>query len=68
MIVYREYNIKPYKEVPTSYLITTTGEGGSIPKALYGMFTSVSICKKLIDDYLEEKEKANDKKASKRGI
>lgn len=65
MIKYKNYYIKPCKDVPTSYVISTPGIGSSIPKEFYGVFTSVGLCKTLIDFYAEKKEKVDDKKASK---
>jgi hypothetical protein len=68
MIEYRGYRIKPNKAVPTCYEITTPGIGSSIPKVLYGLYTSVGICQKNIDDYIEIRDSTNDKKTSKRGV
>lgn len=65
MIEYKNYYIKPCKETPTSYVISTSGIGSSIPKEFYGVFTSTGLCKSLIDTYLEKKDKLDDKKASK---
>ena len=63
MIEYRGYQIKPHKQLPTSYVVATTGQGGKIPDVLGGLFTSTGLIKKLIDQYLEGKT-ANGKKTN----
>lgn len=49
------YDIKPHKEVPTCYIIVTSGKGGKIPDVLSGLFTTPDIAKATIDKYLETK-------------
>lgn len=67
MQIYKDYQIKPHKEYPGTLIIVTDGKGGKIPDCMAGMFTSVKICQKLIDDYLAAKEANDVKKASKTG-
>lgn len=54
---YEGYDIKPHKEVPTSYIVVTSGKGGKIPNVLDGMFTSRAVAKDKIDTYLRSKVK-----------
>lgn len=49
---YRGYQIKPQKEIPSSYVIVTSGRGGKVPNVMTGLFTSVTWCKNVIDTYL----------------
>ena len=61
---YKNYYIKPHKEVPTCYIIVTTGKGGKIPDCLSGMYTTRTLAKLEIDLYLDNKpvkEKEDDK-------
>ena len=51
------YDIKPHKEIPTSYIVVTSGKGGKIPVCLEGVFTSRQIAKDKIDTYLRSKIK-----------
>lgn len=53
---YQGYDIKPHKEIPSNYIIVTSGKGGKIPASLEGLFTSVGLAKTLIDRYLEKKD------------
>lgn len=57
MIIYQGYQIKPHKEVPTSYIVVTDGKGGKIPDVLSGLFTAPVIAKEAIDKYLASKPK-----------
>lgn len=57
MIIYKTYQIKPHKVVPTSYIIVTDGKGGKIPDMLTGVYTSPTVAKLAIDMYLEKKPK-----------
>lgn len=52
---YNGFQIKPSKQMPSSLIVATAGLGGSIPKALEGLFTSYPIAKAQIDAYLETK-------------
>jgi hypothetical protein len=52
---YNGYDIKPHKEVPTNYIIVTSGKGGKIPAIMEGLFTSVTVAKQVIDKYLASK-------------
>jgi NCAIR mutase (PurE)-related protein len=63
VIIYKGYQIKPHKSVPTVYIIVADGKGGSIPSVMEGVFTSPTIAKETIDRYKKEPE--NDKKVSK---
>lgn len=54
-IEYRGYIIKPHKETPTNYSVSTAGKGGKIPNVLDGLFTTPSYAKLTIDTYLESK-------------
>jgi len=54
---YEGYDIKPHKEMPSSYIVVTSGKGGKIPVCLEGMFTSRAIAKEKIDVYLRSKVK-----------
>lgn len=52
---YNGYDIKPHKEIPTSYIIVTSGKGGKIPAVMEGLFTSVTYAKTVVDKYLASK-------------
>lgn len=52
---YKGYDIKPHKEVPTCYIVVTSGKGGKIPDVLSGLFTSPAVAKYEIDRYLDTK-------------
>jgi hypothetical protein len=68
MIEYEGYLVKPYKEVPTSYVVVTAGRGGKIPDVLSGLFTSPAIAKGEIDRYLATKpRKEKDAEAGDKG-
>lgn len=54
---YEGYDIKPHKEIPTNYIVVTSGKGGKIPACLEGLFTSRQIAKDKIDYYLRSKVK-----------
>jgi len=56
MIEYQGYQIKPHALLPTSYIVVTAGQGGKIPAVLDSFYTSPSIAKTAIDDYLKMKE------------
>lgn len=60
MIHYEGYDIKPHKEIPTSYIIVTSGRGGKIPNVLDGLFTTPVYAKAAIDTYLATKVKKED--------
>jgi hypothetical protein len=64
MIVYRGYQIKPYKEVPTALIVATEGQGGKIPDCLAGMFTSTTVAKRDIDNYLDNRGKKKNETVS----
>jgi hypothetical protein len=57
IVQYEGYDIKPHKEVPTNYIVVTSGKGGKIPAMLEGLFTSRAIAKDKIDTYLRSKVK-----------
>lgn len=57
MIIYKGYQIKPFKAVPSVLIIVTDGKGGKIPDILSGMYTSPVVAKLAIDQYLEKKPK-----------
>lgn len=68
--VYQGYQIKPYKEVQTSYIIVTDGKGGKIPDVLSGFYTSREYAKLAINSYLNskiKKDKADAEEGAKRG-
>lgn len=52
---YEGYQIKPFKESPSLYVIVTSGRGGKIPDVLVGLFTSKTLAKQNIDLYLSTK-------------
>lgn len=54
------YEIKPHREVPTSYIVVTAGKGGKIPNILGGLYTTPAYAKEAIDKYLETKPKKED--------
>lgn len=62
---YRGYIIKPLVAVPTSYHVATAGQGGKIPAVLDSLFTTPTIAKAAIDDYLNKKEEESNAKASR---
>lgn len=51
------YDIKPHKEVPTCYIVVTSGKGGKIPDCLSGLYTSRTYATQAIERYLESKPK-----------
>lgn len=57
MIIYNGYQIKPYRDVPSVYIVVTDGKGGKIPNVLSGMFTTPTYAKEAIDLYLVTKKK-----------
>lgn len=57
IIEYNGYQIKPHREIPTSYIVVTAGKGGKIPNLLDGLFTTPSYAKETIDKYLASKVK-----------
>lgn len=57
MIEYKEYQIKPHKDMSSHVIVVTAGRGGKIPQVLDGMFTSATVAKEHIDRYLETKKK-----------
>lgn len=57
IISYNGYDIKPHKEVPTNYIVVTSGKGGKIPNVLDGLFTTTVYAKEAIDKYLATKVK-----------
>lgn len=61
MIEYKGYQIKPHREIPTMYIVVTSGKGGKIPNMLEGGFTSPTYAKETIDVYLGSKGQVNDK-------
>jgi negative regulator of replication initiation len=52
MVIYKGYQIKPHKIMPTCYVVVTDGKGGKIPAVLDSLFTSTGIAKETIDNYL----------------
>lgn len=58
--VYEGYEIKPAREIPTSYIVVTAGKGGKIPNILSGMYTTPTYAKEAIDKYLASKSKKED--------
>lgn len=56
MVEYQGFQIKPYKEAPTCYVIVTAGRGGKIPNVLSGMYTTPTYAKEAIDLYLATKK------------
>ena len=57
MIKYRDYQIKPHREMANHVIVVTDGKGGKIPMVLDGMFTSATVAKEHIDRYLETKKR-----------
>lgn len=57
IVEYKGYDIKPHKEVPTNYIIVTSGKGGKIPAVMEGLFTTRVYAKDVIDKYLAVKQK-----------
>lgn len=66
MLEYKGYQIKGHKEFPSLSIVVTAGQGGKIPDALSGMFTSGGIAKLAIDKYLETKPKKEEKDGKQR--
>lgn len=60
---YHGYDVKPHKEVPTCYIVVTSGKGGKIPDVLSGLFTSRTIATQAISKYLDTKPKKEPKDA-----
>ena len=58
--IYEGYEIKPAREVPTSYIVVTAGRGGKIPNILGGLYTTPEYAKADIDKYLTTKTKKED--------
>jgi NCAIR mutase (PurE)-related protein len=58
--IYEGYEIKPHREMPTSYIVVTAGKGGKIPNVLNGLYTTPAYAKEAIDKYLETKTKKED--------
>lgn len=54
MLIYKGYQIKPYKSAPKTYIVTIDGHGGSAPECLRGMYTSPQFAKYDIDRYLDK--------------
>jgi hypothetical protein len=57
IVSYNGYDIKPAREIPTSYIIVTSGKGGKIPNILSGLYTTPTYAKEAVDKYLETKPK-----------
>lgn len=57
IIEFEGYQIKPHKEVPTNYVVVTAGRGGKIPDVLDGVFTTPTIAKNAITNYITSKAK-----------
>jgi hypothetical protein len=60
---YKGYDIKPHKEVPTCYIVVTSGKGGKIPDVLSGLYTTPVVAQAAIDKYLDSKPKKETKDA-----
>jgi hypothetical protein len=60
-IEYKGFLITPNRLMPTCYGVATAGQGGKIPKVLESLFTSPSLAKFAIDDYIELKESKGQK-------
>jgi hypothetical protein len=67
MVIYKGYQIKPHKSVPTSYIVVTDGKGGKIPDMLSGMYTSPAFAKQDVDRYLDSKPVKETKNAKEVG-
>lgn len=52
---HKAYYIKPKKDQPYCYVISTVGKGGTIPDCLSGMYTTKTLAKNDIDKYLDNK-------------
>ena len=52
---HKGYIIKMAEKSPALKTIVTAGQGGKIPQALSGMFTSDGVAMQAIDKYLKEK-------------
>lgn len=63
MVIYKGYQIKPHKTVPTAYIVVTDGKGGKIPAMLDGMYTTPTFAKQDIDRYLDSKPVKESKNA-----
>lgn len=57
MIIFEGYQIKPDRSTPNVYGIATDGKGGKIPNILGGLFTSPTLAKQAISQYVETKSK-----------
>jgi len=65
IIEYNGFQIKPHKELPMSYIVVTSGQGGKIPDILTSHYTTPAYAKAEIDKYLTTKEVKGVKAASK---
>jgi hypothetical protein len=52
---YKGFHIKPHKDFPLSYIVVTSGKGGSIPEILTSHYTTPTYAKEEIDKYLLNK-------------
>lgn len=57
---YKGYLIKPEKDVPSHYVVVTSGQGGKIPDILSSLYTTRQYAKDAIDLYLSTKKKGKD--------
>lgn len=67
MIIYKNYQIKPHKTIPTCYIVVTDGQGGKVPAMLTGMYTNTTFAKQDIDRYLDSKPVKEPKNAKEVG-
>lgn len=54
---FQGYLIKPDKNIPHHYVVSTEGRGGKIPDVLSGMFTTRDVARRAITSYLLSKPK-----------
>jgi hypothetical protein len=52
---HRDFYIRPKKDYPYCYVISTVGKGGTVPDCLSGMYTTKTLAKTDIDKYLNNK-------------
>lgn len=63
IVIHEGYQVKPHKLHPKTYIVVVDGKGGKIPAVLDGLFTSVGVASKAIDEYVENR-KSNGKKSN----
>lgn len=58
---YKGYDLKNDLKIPTVIRLSVSGDGGSLPKALQGLYTDTRAAKRDIDAYLGSNETLKEK-------